>query len=153
MSAHETDAQRESLPQHPPRREDAPAREVAHGDRALALLGHGSPDPAWIRPLEQIAARLRELAPELPVALATLEHGPALAQVVAELATKGARRIVVVPVFLSGGGRHLRRDVPDLVARVQRDHPALTVVLGGDALGCDPTVLDAMAAAALRRAG
>lgn len=121
-------------------------------ERAIVLLGHGSPDPAWIRPLEQIAARLRDLAPDLRVALATLEHGPALAPVVADLQRGGARRIVVVPVFLSQG-RHLQRDIPDLIARIQRQHPALAIVLGGDALGCDPIVLDAMAAAALRRAG
>lgn len=120
---------------------------------AIALLGHGSPDPAWIRPLEQIAARLRALAPRLPVALAVLEHGPALARVVDDLAAAGARRITVVPVFLSGGGRHLRHDVPELVAALARDRPALTLVLGGDALGSDPAVIDAMAAAALRRAG
>jgi sirohydrochlorin cobaltochelatase len=129
---------------------------VSTGDdsrAAIALLGHGSPDPAWIRPLEQIADRLRELAPRVAVAVAVLEHGPALARVVDDLASTGARRITVVPVFLSGGGRHLRHDVPELVARVQRDRPGLVVVLGGDALGSDPAVVDAMAAVALRRAG
>lgn len=126
---------------------------AANSEVAIALLGHGSPDPAWVHPLEQIAARLRVLAPAVPVALATLEHGPALDVVVADLAARGVRRVTVVPVFLSGGGRHLRRDVPELVARVQRDRPDLVVTLGGDALGTDPAVLDAMAAAALRRAG
>ncbi|MDC0722976.1 sirohydrochlorin chelatase [Nannocystis bainbridge] len=118
---------------------------------ALALLAHGSPDPDWLTPVEQIAERLRVLAPALAIALATLEHGPALGDVVARLGEAGVRRVVVVPVFLSGGGRHLKRDVPELVARVQRDHASLEIALAGDALASDPAVLDALAAAALRR--
>lgn len=118
---------------------------------AIALLAHGSPDPGWIAPVEQIAARLRVLAPAIPVAIATLEHGPALADIIAELASRGARRIAVVPVFLSGGGRHMRRDVPELVARIQRDRDDLEIALAGDALATEPAVLDALAAAALRR--
>jgi sirohydrochlorin cobaltochelatase len=120
-------------------------------DTAVVLLAHGSPDPEWLRPVEQIAARLRELAPALAIAVATLEHGPALVDVVAGLAGASVRRVVVVPVFLSGGGRHMRRDVPELVARVQRDRGDLEIALGGDALATDPVVLDALAAAALRR--
>lgn len=116
---------------------------------AIALLAHGSPDPAWLAPVEQIAARLRTLAPDLTVAVATLEHGPALADVVAALA---AGRVVVVPVFLSGGGRHLRRDVPELVDRLRTARPDLSIELAGDALGADPLVIEAMATAALRRA-
>lgn len=120
-------------------------------DTAVVLLAHGSPDPEWLRPVEQIAARLRGLAPALTIAIATLEHGPALVDVVAGLASASVRRVVVVPVFLSGGGRHMRRDVPELVARVQRDRGDLEIALGGDALATDPVVLDALAAAALRR--
>ncbi|MDC0674831.1 sirohydrochlorin chelatase [Nannocystis radixulma] len=119
--------------------------------QAVALLAHGSPDPEWLRPVEQIAGRLRVLAPELSIAIATLEHGPALADVIARLEEEGVRRVVVVPVFLSGGGRHMRRDVPELVARIQREHDGLEIALGGDALATDPLVLDALAAAALRR--
>ncbi|WP_434427570.1 sirohydrochlorin chelatase [Nannocystis pusilla] len=119
--------------------------------QALALLAHGSPDPDWLRPVEQIAERLRVLAPALSIAIATLEHGPALSDVIARLGESGVRRVVVVPVFLSGGGRHLKRDVPELVARVQREHASLEIALAGDALATDPDVLDALAAAALRR--
>lgn len=119
---------------------------------ALVLVAHGSPDPAWLGPVERLAARLRARAPDVAVGVATLEHGPVLTDIVAELAAGGAARVVVVPVFLSGGGRHMRRDVPELVARVQAARPDLAIELAGDALGDDPLVLDAMATAALRRA-
>jgi sirohydrochlorin cobaltochelatase len=118
---------------------------------AVVLLAHGSPDPEWLRPVEQIADRLRALAPAHTVAVATLEHGLALGDLVARLREQGVRRVVVVPVFLSGGGRHMRRDVPELVARLQRDCDDLEIALAGDALATDPDVLDALAAAALRR--
>lgn len=121
--------------------------------RAIALLAHGSADPEWLAPVEQIAGRLRVLAPDVAVAVATLEHGPALADVVDALARGGAQRVAVVPVFLSSGGRHMRRDVPELVARLQRDRPDLTIALAGDALATEPAVLDALAAAALQRCG
>lgn len=118
---------------------------------AVVLLAHGSPDPEWLRPVEQIAGRLRSLAPALVVAIATLEHGPALRDVVARLHGDGQRRIAVVPVFLSSGGRHMRRDVPELVAQLGRERDDLEIALVGDALATDPDVLDALAAAALRR--
>lgn len=119
---------------------------------AIVLIAHGSPDPAWLAPVEQIAARMRAAAPGQAVAVATYEHGPGLADIVDRLAADGATRVRVVPVFLSGGGRHMRRDIPELVGRVQDARPDLTIQLAGDALGEDPLVLEAMATAALRRA-
>lgn len=119
--------------------------------RAIVLLAHGSPDPAWIRPVEAVAERLRALAPG-PVEVATLERGPDLAAACERVAAAGAREVKVVAVFLSGGGRHVRSDIPELVARVQRERPELRVELAGPALGDEPEVLDALAAAALRQA-
>lgn len=120
---------------------------------ALVLIAHGSPDPDWLRPVEQVAARLRALAPATPVEIATLEHGPGLLDTLDRLAAAGARRVAVAAVFLSGGGRHMKRDIPELVARAQRERPALTVELAGPALATEPDVQDALARAALRQAG
>lgn len=119
---------------------------------AIVLLAHGSPDPTWLEPIERLAARIRAQSPDQLVGVATLDHGPVLADIVADLAGRGAARVVVVAVLLSGGGRHMRRDIPELVARAQAGRPDLAVELVGDALGEDPLVLDAMATAAVRRA-
>lgn len=120
---------------------------------AIVLLAHGSPDPDWALPVEQVAARLRALAPARPVEVATLEHGPGLLDILDRLADQGARHVRVVAVFLSGGGRHVKRDIPELVARARRERPHLLVELAGPALGTEPEVLDALARAALRQAG
>lgn len=120
---------------------------------AIVLIAHGSPDPDWMRPVVALAERLRARAPGRDVAVATLEHGPALADILDDLAARGHARVSVVPVFLSGGGRHMKRDIPELVARLQRERPDLEVTLAGDALGTDPLVIDALAAAALARVG
>lgn len=116
---------------------------------AIVLLAHGSPDPDWLAPIEQTAARLRRLT-AAPVHVATLEHGPTLTAAVAELAHH--KHIAIVPLFLSPGGKHIKRDVPALVAAVQSSYPHINLHLSPGAIGTDDLVLDALATAALRRA-
>jgi sirohydrochlorin cobaltochelatase len=87
------------------------------------------------------------------VRTATLEHGRGLAEVAAELLAAGLARIAVIPLFLSPGGRHIKRDVPALVDSVQAQFPALSLRLSPGAIGTDVPVLEALAQAALRRAG
>ena len=113
---------------------------MMRGPHAIVLLAHGSPDPDWMAPVEATAARMRIHAPGVLVHTAMLEHGRSLAEVAATLAAAGLRRITVIPLFLSPGGRHVKRDVPALVAAVQA-----TVV------GIDRDV-EALALAALARA-
>lgn len=117
---------------------------------AIVLLAHGSPDPDWLAPIELTAARLRQRT-ACAVLVATLEHGPTLAAAIARLAADH-RTIAVVPLFLSPGGKHIKRDVPATVAAVQSVYPQLTIHLSPGAIGMDEPVLDALAAAALRRA-
>lgn len=119
---------------------------------ALILLAHGSPDPAWMKPVEASAARIRALAPELLVRTAALEGSASLEEAVSELEAAGEHEIQVVAYFLSPGGRHLRRDIPELVAAVRASHPALSIALAPGALGIEEEVQDALARAAVRLA-
>lgn len=119
---------------------------------AIVLLAHGSPDPDWMLPIDRTAARMRAHT-ACPVHTATLEHGRGLAEVVAAIAAAGHRSVVVIPLFLSPGGRHIKRDVPALVAAVQAEHPALALALSPGAIGTDEPVVAALAASALQRAG
>jgi sirohydrochlorin cobaltochelatase len=97
--------------------------------RAIVLFGHGSRDPLWRLPIEAIAARLREAAPDLPVRCAFLElDTPDLPAAVSELVSQGARQVTIVPMFL-GTGRHAREDLPLLVEGIRTRHPAVEVVL------------------------
>ena len=117
---------------------------------ALVLLAHGSPDPDWVRPLEAVRDRARELAPQRTIELAFMDYiAPSLPDVVASLSTAHAR-IDVVAAFLSPGGNHLKRDIPALVARVAAQHPELELRLVPGALGEAPDVIEALARAAVR---
>ena len=108
----------------------------------IVLFAHGSREPEWARPFERIAARLRT---EFLVELAYLERmKPTLEEAVALLASKGARRVRIVPVFLGEGG-HVREDLPKLAAAARARHPGVEIVLE-QTIGERQEVTDAIAA-------
>jgi sirohydrochlorin cobaltochelatase len=119
----------------------------AMSEPALVLIAHGSPDPDWRRPLEQLHAMLEaQLGPR--VGLAYLSHAPGLLDVIDALAQAGHRRVVVVAALLSPGGKHVKQDIPDAVAQARAHRPELEIELVPGALGDDPGVIAALAAAA-----
>jgi sirohydrochlorin cobaltochelatase len=116
--------------------------------RAIVLVAHGARDPRWAEPFHAVAEGLRAAAPGLRVELAFLElMPPDLATTLGALAAAGATRADVVPLFL-GSGSHLRGDLPPLVERLRATHPGLELRLH-PAIGENPAVIDAIAAAAL----
>lgn len=120
---------------------------------ALILLAHGSPDERWLAPIEATAARIRRAVPaDCPVVVALLEHGKTLAEAVRELCDAHHRVLAIVPLFLSDGGRHLRRDIPDMVTALRQTFTSVALLLA-PALGTDAAVQDALAEAAVRHAG
>ena len=124
----------------------------APGPRGVLLFAHGARDPRWAAPFEAVAQRMRAAAPTLRVENAYLEFmAPGLAEAGARLAAAGCTTVDVVPLFLGAGG-HVRKDLPDRVARLRVDHPAVAWRLR-EAIGELDPVIDAMAAAALRMAG
>ncbi len=111
------------------------------------LFAHGARDPGWAAPFEAVAQRLRALQPQAAVQLAFLEFmAPAMAEAGAALAAAGCSRVEVLPLFLGAGG-HVRKDVPELIARLRAAHPAVTFTLH-PAIGEHALVIEAMAAAA-----
>ena len=91
---------------------------------ALLLIAHGSRDPRWAEPFRAIEARIRA-GHSGPVALVFLESmAPAFAEGAARLATSGATRVVVVPLFLATGS-HVRSDIPALVSEARTAHPGI----------------------------
>jgi sirohydrochlorin cobaltochelatase len=120
--------------------------------RGVVLLAHGSSEPGWRDPVEGVAARVRSLDPTSDVRCAYLGGGPELDAVVTELLCTGIAEVTVVAAFLSAGGRHLRDDVPRVVAEVAARHPSSRVRLVPGALGAEPEVQAALAEASLRLA-
>jgi sirohydrochlorin cobaltochelatase len=108
--------------------------------QGIVLVAHGSRDPEWSRPFERLAAALEKRLPAVAVALAYLEHGPAVEEALAALVAKGVGAIRVVPVFLGAGG-HVKDDIPRLVAAAK-----LSVPVSVDApIGEQAPVIDAIA--------
>ena len=119
---------------------------------ALVLFGHGARDPEWAGPMRRIreAALARPGAPR--VELAFLEFmAPDLEACASAAIAAGARRIVILPMFIAQGG-HLKREVPEMLEKLQSTWPQVEFLLDR-AIGEDESVVQAMADAALAKAG
>jgi sirohydrochlorin cobaltochelatase len=94
-----------------------------------------------------VAQRIRDQVPHAWVSCAYLElTEPSLPQAVAQAVEAGHVHIRVVPMFL-GVGKHVREDLPLLMAQLQAQHPQVLFDLQA-AVGEQSAVLDALAQAA-----
>jgi len=119
--------------------------------QATILFGHGSSDPAWRVPIDTVAQRMLESAPQALVRCAFLERTePDLDTTVGELVQQGVNDIKIVPMFL-GVGRHAREDMPLLVANLQTVHPQVSFKLN-PSVGEEPLVVDLLARIAMQPA-
>jgi sirohydrochlorin cobaltochelatase len=117
-------------------------------DRGLILFAHGARDLRWAEPFERLLCRLQERRPDLPAALAFLEHiAPDLPTAARQLAGRGVVRIRIVPLFFGRGG-HLREDFPRMVAGAQEAAPGVDFEIT-PAAGEDAAMIEALADFAL----
>lgn len=94
---------------------------------ALVLFAHGSRDPKWAEPFRAIQNLILAQTPDTPVELAFLElMQPDIKECLSELANQGVTRVSIVPIFLAAG-RHLREDLPALIAPIQKQFPDLVI--------------------------
>ena len=122
---------------------------MTHG---LILFAHGSREPGWAEPFEQLVTRVCIAAPGAQVRLAFLElMQPDLASAAAQLVSAGIDTIRIVPIFLGQGG-HLRRDLPLLIDDLRAQFPAAKFGYA-PAAGDDAGVLDAIATYCVRQLG
>ena len=114
----------------------------------LLLFAHGARDPRWALPFEDLAARIRRLAPGVAVELSFLERmPPTLAVAGRRLAEAGCTQVEVLPLFLGTGG-HVRNDLPALLAQLAARLPGVCWTLR-PAIGEADSVIEAMARAAV----
>ena len=112
----------------------------------LVLAGHGSRDEEGAAAFRALVARLKvRLAPEgIEVAGGFIELSePPLREAVAELASRGHRHLVAVPVVLSAAS-HAKGDIPASLARERARHPGVTWSYGRP-LGPHPVLLGLLA--------
>ena len=127
------------------------AMSKSTSDSALVLFAHGSRDPKWAEPFEAIQALIRAQAPDMPVELAFLElMQPGIQECLGVLAKQGVKRVSVVPIFLAAG-RHLREDLPALIAPVQQQFPDMEIFVSTP-IGDIPEFQAAIAKRALAQA-
>lgn len=120
--------------------------------KAIILFGHGSRSPDYVRPFQRLQAAMAAREAGAAVELGFLElTRPTLDEAMECLYERGARRIVVVPVFI-GAGRHVLKDLPQLAANAMERHPGLAIELAPP-VGEAAEVVDAMASYALRVEG
>jgi sirohydrochlorin cobaltochelatase len=111
---------------------------------AIVLFAHGSRDPEWAAPFRALKSLVEARQPGTRVELAFLERmAPTLDEAIDAVAAGGARRVLVVPLFLAPGG-HTKRDVPALVEAARARHPALAI-RATSSIGEEPGVLAALA--------
>jgi sirohydrochlorin cobaltochelatase len=90
---------------------------------AIILFAHGSRDPSWAAPVHRVTAMVAERRPDAQVEAAFLESlRPSLAEAVSRVAGRGAKRVIIYPLFMAASG-HLLRDVPGLISEICAAHP------------------------------
>ena len=116
--------------------------------QGVILFAHGSRDPLWHQPMQQVALRALTLNPQVVVTCAYLElTSPDLPSCAADMVAQGVHNITVVPMFL-GVGRPAREDLPLLMDSVQAKYPHVQFKLQA-AIGEHPMVVDLLAQIAL----
>lgn len=107
------------------------------GARGLALMAHGSPDPAANGPVHSVARRVAASGQYQAVAVGFMElNEPCIPAAITALVGQGMRQVVAVPYFLQLGG-HVAEDLPRIIGQAQQRYPEVPIVLAGH-LGYDP---------------
>lgn len=109
---------------------------------ANILLAHGSTDPQWAIPFEDMANTIKQesLSTKAPaiVKLAYMELcEPSLEETCKALALEGHSLIHIYPVFFASG-KHLRIDVPKQLTAIEEDLGVSTQL--HPPIGQDPSV-------------
>jgi len=97
--------------------------------RALLVVAHGSRRTASNEEVRQLADELRQAAGDAyeHVECAFLElAAPSIPDGIDCCVQRGATEVVVLPYFLSAG-RHVVKDIPEIVAESQARHPSVTL--------------------------
>ena len=96
------------------------------GQTGLVIFAHGSSVASANAAVDAVAADTAKAGGYLVQAGFLEPVHPTLDEAVVKLIERGASRILVLPYFLTLG-LHLQRDLPRIVERVARKHPAVEI--------------------------
>jgi sirohydrochlorin ferrochelatase len=113
--------------------------------QGIVVLGHGS--RASVGEANQVVFRISDIIRERLghdlVATAIMNRKSELAgieEAVAGLVTRGAGRIVVVPMFFANG-MHIQHDIPEEIAALAGRFPGVAITMAAH-IGPDPRIAD-----------
>lgn len=116
--------------------------------KGIVLFGHGARNAEYLQPFHAIRDAVLASEPQAQVEIGFLElTQPPLEASIDALAARGVTRVVIVPIFFAPG-RHVLKDLPQLVANAMDRHPGLEIEVA-PAVGESPAVVAAMARFAL----
>lgn len=108
----------------------------AASEDCLVLMAHGSKDARWRGTFECLYASVQARYGK-NIRLAYMEFvGPTLLDVARECYARGVRSLRVLPLFMAGGA-HVATDIPEQMAQVREEFPAMTVEAAAP-IGEDP---------------
>jgi sirohydrochlorin cobaltochelatase len=84
----------------------------------LILYAHGSRNVSWRKPFDRLVRDLKKRGHAHTVLAFGEFMSPGVAEAAQNLAAKGVKQAVIVPLFL-GGGSHVRGDLPRLAAEAR----------------------------------
>lgn len=116
--------------------------------KGIVLFGHGARNAEYLQPFHAIRAAVLANDPQAQVEIGFLElTQPPLEVAIDALAARGLTHVVIVPIFFAPG-RHVLKDLPQLVANAMDRHPGLEIEVA-EAVGQSAAVVAAMARFAL----
>lgn len=95
--------------------------------KSLVLLAHGSRNPRWCKPFDELIADLQASVGDASICLAHLQMSePSLPAVIDGLALQGVEHIRILPMLMAGGN-HADEDIPAEVAALRETYPGINM--------------------------
>ncbi len=119
--------------------------------RATILLAHGSTDANWLAPFQTLYSNILSHTEGQRLELAYMELAePSLQSMIEQLATEGFDDIDILPLFFAAG-RHLRKDVPQLLQQIQEQSEQPLSLTLQQPVGLEPEIAEAISRLVIRR--
>ncbi len=100
-------------------------------NKALIIVAHGSRKASSNEEVMALGEKVKSLQDKRYtfVKTAFLEFAtPSLEECMLSCVKKGASEIVILPYFLASG-KHVTRDIPEVVQKIQTSHPQIKMIL------------------------